>query len=60
MSGSGSVTVKVVDGFAVFDGKRQVAGGSRVTVPADVAVRWAESGWVELVDRKAKAVSTKS
>jgi hypothetical protein len=54
VTGAGSVTVQVVDGFAVYDGKKQVGGGSQLTVPADVAERWAEAGWVELVDRKAK------
>jgi len=43
------VKVKVKDGYAVFDGKEQRSPGSEIQVPADLAERWVEAGWVEMV-----------
>ncbi len=47
------VKVRVSDGWLVFDGKTQRSGGQELTVPADLAERWVEAGWVERVTVKA-------
>ncbi len=44
------VKVRVLDGWAVFDGETQRSGGDELEVPADLAGRWSSAGWVELVE----------
>ncbi len=44
------VRVRVLDGWAVFDGETQRGAGAELEVPADLAGRWSIAGWVELVE----------
>ena len=44
------VRVRVLDGWAVFDGETQRGAGDELEVPADLAGRWSIAGWVELVE----------
>ncbi len=46
---SGTVKVKVRDGWAVFDGHQQRGGGETVTVDAKLAEEWRAAGWVDPV-----------
>ena len=43
------VTVKVVEGWAVYDGKTQRGGGETVEVDRATADAWLQAGWVEPV-----------
>ena len=45
------VKVRVKDGWAVYDGKKQRVGGETVTVDAELAEEWEAAGWVEPVKR---------
>lgn len=54
MSG-GTVTVKVLDGWAVYDGQEQRGGGEQVDVDPDTAGRWVAAGWVEPVEKSTTA-----
>ena len=51
---AGTVTVRVRDGWAVYDGVAQRTGGARLDVDPDLAARWVAAGWVEPVEPKAK------
>ena len=51
---SGTVKVRVLDGWAVYDGDTQRGAGDELEVPADLAGRWSIAGWVELVAAKRK------
>ena len=53
-----TVTVRVCDGFAVFDGKTQQSGGKQIEVPADLAEQWTAAGWVEPVAKPMTAKKT--
>jgi len=41
------VTVKVVEGWAVYDGKSQRGGGEVLNVDAELAEKWIAAGWVK-------------
>lgn len=47
---TGQVSVKVRDGWAVYDGHAQHNGGAVVTVDRTTADTWVQSGWVEPAD----------
>jgi hypothetical protein len=51
------VKVRVVPGWAVFDGIAQRTGGDVVDVPADVAADWIAAGWVKKVTARRKSES---
>lgn len=58
---AGTVSVRVLDGWAVYDGHRQHGGGSVVEVPLDLARRWIAAGWAKQVSPpapKSKARTT--
>ena len=44
-----TVTVRVRDGWAVFDGQEQHGGGQQLDVDPELAERWTAAGWVEPV-----------
>ncbi len=46
---AGTVKVVVRDGWVVYDGKAQRAGGETVETDADTADLWESAGWVERV-----------
>lgn len=50
-----TVKVKVRNGWAVFDGKVQRAGGETVEVDPDTAEQWQTAGWVEPVKASTRA-----
>ncbi len=46
---TGTVKVRVLEGWAVYDGETQRGAGEQLDVPADLAGRWSIAGWVEPV-----------
>jgi hypothetical protein len=46
-----TVTVKVKDGWIVYDGTTQRNGGEMVTTDPDTATEWERAGWVERVPK---------
>ncbi len=44
------VKVRVLDGWAVYDGETQRPGGDELEVDPETAGRWRIAGWVELVE----------
>jgi hypothetical protein len=52
-----SVKVRVLDGWAVFDGERQRVGGEQLEVDLDTAEQWESAGWVERVKSSRKGSS---
>jgi hypothetical protein len=53
-----SVTVKVLDGWAVFDGTSQRGGGAVLEVDSDTAAQWEKAGWVERVTEQPRQRGT--
>jgi hypothetical protein len=49
MAGTGTVKVRVREGWAVFDGHAQRGGGQTLDVDPDTAEQWLAAGWVEQV-----------
>ena len=52
-----TVKVKVLDGWAVYDGKQQRSGGEQLEVDREVAAEWVAAGWVEPVKAPRKRSS---
>jgi len=53
MAATVKVKVRVLDGWAVYDGKRQRSGGEQLEVDAALADEWLAAGLAELVVKKA-------
>ena len=58
---AGTVKVKVVEGWAVYDGEQQRTAPATIEVDTATADAWIASGWVEKVEpTKAKVAPTKA
>jgi len=47
MTATVKVKVRVLDGWAVYDGKQQRSGGEQLDLEPEVAEQWTATGWVE-------------